>query len=143
MEVTTLVAFLAPLLPYLIKGGEGAAEYIGKKFGAAVWDRARAIWAALHPKVVSTPGLQDIVADLERDTNNTAARGALVYHFGKLLAGDAALKATVERLWSDTDARGVQNVIASGQGAVAVGGDASGTIITGTVLGNLDRKERP
>ena len=41
----TLTGFLAPLLPYLLKGGEKAAEEVGKKIGGAAWDKATALWA--------------------------------------------------------------------------------------------------
>jgi hypothetical protein len=142
MDVATFVAFLAPLIPYLVKGGEGAAEAVGKHIGSSVWEKARSMWEAIRPKVTSTPGLQDVISDVEQNPADEAARGALIYHLGKLFKADPALKATVERLWHDTDQNSVRTVIASGERAVASGGDITGTVITGTVIGDRDRTGR-
>jgi hypothetical protein len=139
MDVATFVAFLSPLLPYLAKGAAGAAEAVGKHIGSAAWDKALAMWDALHPKVDSTPGLQEVLADVQRNPADEVARNALVYHMGKLFKTDPALKATLERLWQDTDQEAVRNVIASGERAVAAGRDITGTVITGTVVGNRER----
>lgn len=142
MDVATFVAFLVPLLPYLAKGAAGAAEAVGKNIGSAVWDKAHAMWQAIHPKVSSTPGMQDVLADVQQNPADEAARNALVYHMGKLFKADPTLKATLERLWQDTDQQAVRNVIASGERAVAAGGDITGTVITGTVVGEKKRSGR-
>ena len=55
MDVTTIAAFLSPLLPYLIKSSEETAKEIGKKFGDEVWERAKALWVKLWPKIESEP----------------------------------------------------------------------------------------
>jgi hypothetical protein len=141
MDVSTLVAFLAPLVPYLVKGGQAAAEEVGKKVGGGVWDRASAIWHAISPKVASAPGLSELVEDLQKNPADEAARGALVYHLQKLFAKDATLKAAVEQIWTSTDKAAVQTVIASGERAVAAGGDVTGTVITGN-FGASDRPKR-
>jgi hypothetical protein len=139
MDVTTFVAFLVPLLPYLAKGAAGAAEAVGKNIGSAVWEKAHAMWQALHPKVNSTPGLQEVLADVEKNPADEGARNALVYHMGKLFKADPALKTTLERLWQETDQQAVRTVIASGERAVAAGGDITGSVNTGTMVGTKER----
>lgn len=47
---TTAAALLAPLLPYLVKVGEKAAEEAGKKFGTAAWEKAKALYEAIRGK---------------------------------------------------------------------------------------------
>jgi hypothetical protein len=143
MDVTTLVMFLAPLVPYLVKGGEAIAEKIGEKFGASVWDRAKSIWSAISPQAAASPGLQEVLADLEKQPADTATRAALVYQLQKLFAKDPALKASIERIWQNTDQKAVQMVIASGERAVAAGGDISGTVVTGSIFGDNDLTRRP
>jgi hypothetical protein len=142
MDLTMMVAFLSPLLPYLVKGGEAVAESVGKEFGKSVWDRAHAIWNALAPASNSSEALQEVVGDLEKDPANQAARGALVYHLDKLFAKDPALKASVEKIWEGTDKQAVQTVIAYGERSVA-GINISGTVITGDVSSDKERHRRP
>jgi hypothetical protein len=68
MDITILsqaiISFLAPFLPYLVKVGEKASEEIGKKFGVASWDQAKALWRKLHPKLNIRPAAQEAVRDL-------------------------------------------------------------------------------
>ena len=61
--------YLAPMLPYLVKAGEGAAGEVGKKSTTAVWERGQAIWQKLHPKLESNPAALAVVeaAALELD----------------------------------------------------------------------------
>ena len=44
IDLVALTAFLSPILPFLIKGGEEAAKEAGKKFGVDAWEKAKAIW---------------------------------------------------------------------------------------------------
>lgn len=43
-------AFLLPLLPYLLKMGDKAAEELGKKIGGEAWEKAKALWGKLARK---------------------------------------------------------------------------------------------
>jgi len=119
-------AFLLPLLPYLLKVGDKAAEEVGKKIGGEGWERAKALWEKLRRKkaveqVAQTAALPD----------NQALRDALREEIARALQEDGALREEVARLWGEAEAAGV-TVTASGDRSVAVGGDVSGsTIITG------------
>ncbi|MEJ2673090.1 MAG: hypothetical protein P8168_13015, partial [Deltaproteobacteria bacterium] len=85
----TLTAFLAPLLPYLLKGGEKAAEEVGKKFGGVVWDKATALWARLRPKLEARPGAPEAVQEVAQAPEDQASRGALELQVRKILAEDS------------------------------------------------------
>lgn len=135
MDVTMLVkdlaAFLAPFLPYLLKAGEKAAEEAGKKLGEAAWERAKALWGKLRPKVEAKPAALEAAQDLAAQPNDEDAQAALRRQLKKLLAEDDALAAEVARLWGETRAARV-TVTARGDRSVAIGGSVSGsTIITG------------
>jgi len=135
MDITVLakdlVAFLAPFLPYLVKVGEKAAEEAGKKLGGDAWDKARALWGKLRPKVEDKPAAQEAVADVAAAPQDEDVQAALRQQLRKILAEDEALAAEVARLWEEAKATGV-TMIASGERAVVISGDVSGsTIVTG------------
>lgn len=137
MDIQTLaqqiVPFLAPFLPYLLKAGEKAAEEAGKKLGAAAWEKAKALWAQLRPKVEAKPAAREAVQDVAAYPKDEDARAALRLQLRKLLAEDPALAAEVARLWEEVQAAGVVNlVIAKGDRSVAIGGHVhDSTIVTG------------
>ena len=55
MDVLALTAFLAPCLPFLLeKVGAPALEGAASKLGEDTWEKAKAIWGKLRPKVEST-----------------------------------------------------------------------------------------
>ncbi|MFZ0050270.1 MAG: hypothetical protein WAK96_00715 [Desulfobaccales bacterium] len=54
------------MLPYLLKGGEKAAEEVGKKFGSTVWDRATVLWARLRPRLEAKPAAQKAIQEVAR-----------------------------------------------------------------------------
>jgi len=105
---TTLTAFLAPYLPYLLKAGEKAAEEAGKKFGGEAWDQAKAIWQKLRPKVEAKPVAQAIVNDAAA-TDDADAQVALRSQIKKLLTEDTTLAEEVDRLMQN---KVVQQVLA-------------------------------
>ena len=106
---TSLTAFLAPFLPYLLKAGEKAAEEAGKKFGGDAWDRAKSLWNRLRPKVEAKPAAQEIVTDAAAASDDADAQAALRSQIKKLLTEDAALAEEVARLMQD---KVVQRVLA-------------------------------
>lgn len=59
MEWTMLTKFLAPFLPGLIHLGSQASEEAAKKLGTAVesdvWEKAKAVWLKLRPKLQEKP----------------------------------------------------------------------------------------
>ena len=130
-----VAAFLTPLLPFLVKGGEEAVKEVGKRFGGNVWDRAQTLWTKLRPKVESKPAALEVVQDVANNPSNKNAQAALLYQLEKLLENDSILANELAHLWeeaSSTDSTAISKVIASGERAVAIGRNAIGnTIVTG------------
>jgi hypothetical protein len=59
--VTTV---LAPLLPYLLKAGETAAEETGKAVAGQSWEWAKSLWTKLKPGVEAKPAALEAVQDV-------------------------------------------------------------------------------
>lgn len=145
MDVTVLVKdvipFLAPFLPYLLKAGEKAAEEAGKNLGEAAWERAKALWGRLRPKVEAKPAALEAAQDVASQPDDEDAQTALRLQLKKLLAEDQALAAQVARLWEETKAADV-SMSTIGPRSVAIDGNVSGsTMITGDRTGW--RADRP
>ena len=130
-----LVSFMAPFLPYLLKGGKLAAkkafETLGEQFSEESWEQAERLWNKLRPRVETKPAAREAAQDVAANPNDTDAQAALRLQLKKLLAEDSALAVEIARLLRQTGATGTV-VTAMGNRSVAIGGDASGsTIITG------------
>jgi len=131
MDISTLaqniVTFLAPLLPYLLKAGEKAAEELGKKAVDEAWEQAKALWERLRRK----KNVEQVAQTAAALPDNQALRDALREEIARALQEDDALRQEVARLWGEAEAAGV-TVTASGDRSVAIGGSVSGsTIVTG------------
>ncbi|GEM_PF-406785 len=125
---TQLVPFLAPFLPYLLKMGERAAEEAGERLGAVAWEKAKALWGKLRPKVEAKPAAQEATRDLAAAPQDDDAQAALRLQLKKLLQEDEALAAEIARLWGEAQAAGA-TVTAAGNRSVAIGGNVSGSVI--------------
>ncbi|WP_334882570.1 hypothetical protein [Nostoc sp.] len=67
MDIALLVKVLAPCLPFLLKVGNKAVEGASQKVGEDVWNKAKAIWAKLHPKVEAKEAATDVAQKPEDD----------------------------------------------------------------------------
>jgi hypothetical protein len=122
-------AFLLPLLPYLLKVGDKAAEEVGKKIGGEGWDQAKALWERLRRK----KNVEQVAQTAAALPDNQALRDALREEIARALTEDEALAQELARLLPQSGPAG-QTVTASGSRSVAIGGDVSGSvIITGDV----------
>jgi len=134
MDVTTLAkevaVFLAPFLPYLLKAGEKAAEEAGKKLGSDAWEKAKALWGKMRPKVEARPAAQEAAQEVAAHPRDENAQAVLRLQLKKLLTEDEALAGEVARLWEEAKAAGV-TVIARGERFVAISGDVSGVYFQG------------
>lgn len=127
----SLSTTLIPLLPYLLKVGEKAAEEAGKKIGGETWDWAKDLWARLRPKVEAKPSALEAAQYVAQTPEDKDAQAALRMQIKKLLAEDEALAEEVTQWLEKARAAGI-TVTASGDRSVATGGDVSGSnIITG------------
>ena len=121
-----LTSVLAPVLPYLLKAGEKAAEEAGKRIAADTWEQAKALWARLRPKVEAKPAAQEAVLEVAANPQDDDALAVLRWQLRKILAEDPALAADLATL---LPAPSGNVTVASGDRSVAIGGNASGNII--------------
>lgn len=127
----TATATLAPCLPYLLKFGEKAGEEAAKRFGADVWEQAKAIWAKIWPKVEASPAAKEAVSDAASMGDDEDALASLRLQIKKLLTQDSGLAREIAVLLEEGQRASV-TVVVSGDRAVGIGGDMSGgTINTG------------
>jgi hypothetical protein len=125
VEIAALTAFLAPFVGPLMEGIAGGA---GQKAGGAGWKHAVRIWEALWQKVKDAPAAEEAAKELAGRPDDTRAQAAFELQLEKLLAEDPQLAAAIEGLWHEAKQAGV---VATGDRAIAVGGDARGTFVTG------------
>jgi len=128
---SSLTTALVPLLPYLLKAGEKAAEETGKAVAGQSLEWAKSLWVKLQPKVEAKPIALEAAQDAAQMPDNADARGALRLQLYKLLAEDQSLAEEVSGWLEQGKAAGI-TVTASGDRSVAIGGDfIGGTINTG------------
>ena len=128
---SSLTAALVPLLPYLLKAGEKAAEETGKTVAGQGWEWGKSLWSKLKPKVEAKPDALEAAQDIAQSPDDQDAQAAFRRQLKKLLTEDQSLAEEVRRWLEQGKAAGI-NVSVSGERNVAVGGSITGsTIITG------------
>jgi hypothetical protein len=132
MDIVTLAGaattLLAPLLPYLLKAGESAADEAGKAIGGKSWEWAKSLWTKLKPQVEAKEAALEAAQDVAASPKNEKAQGALQYQLEKLLTKDQSLAEEVSQLLEQGKAAGV-NISVSGERNVAIGGNVTGSTI--------------
>jgi hypothetical protein len=113
-----LTTFLARFLPYLLKHGEEAADAAIDTLGAKAWERARAIWGRLRPKVDEKEAAREAAEDVAAAPDDELARGAFQLQLRKLLAGDPELTAALGEMLEEARRSGVM----ADNGAVVISG---------------------
>ena len=125
---SSLTTALVPLLPYLLKAGEKAAEETGKAVAGQSWEWGKSLWTKLKPKVEAKPAALEAAQDVARAPEDEDLQATLRVQLKKLLTEDQSLAEEVSRLLE----QGNITVTASGERSVAIGGDVKGsTIVTG------------
>ena len=119
IDVIVLTKFISPFLPYLLKLGDKAAEETAKKLGADTWEKAKAIWVKLHPKVEAKPSAQEAVEDVAQAPEDEDALAALRLQLKKLLKEDPTLESEVTQLLAEAQAP-------QSRGNINIGGDVKG-----------------
>jgi len=127
---SSLTTALVPLLPYLLKAGEKAAEETGKAVAGQSWEWAKSLWTKLKPGVEAKPAALEAAQDVAHAPENEDLQAALRVQINKLLTEDQSLAQEVSRWLEQGKAAGI-TVTASGERSVAIGRDFQGTIITG------------
>jgi hypothetical protein len=126
MDVSALVSILAPCLGLLLTGATAAAEEIGRTVGPDLLEHARRLWAKLRPHVEAKPAALEAAEDVAQRPGDERTRAALELQLEKLLRDQPALVDALAPIVKDAIATGV---VASGDRAVAIGGNVSGGVI--------------
>jgi len=128
---SSLTTALVPVLPYLLKAGEKAAEETGKAVAGQSWEWAKSLWTKLKPDVEAKPAALEAAQDVARAPEDQDLQAALRVQLKKLLTEDQSLAEEVSRWLEQGKTAGI-TVTASGERSIAIGGDAKGnTIVTG------------
>ena len=128
---SSLTTVLVPLLPYLLKAGEKAAEETGKTVAVQTLDWGKSLWSKLKPKVEAKPAALEAVQDAAQAPGDEDLQAALRVQLQKLLTEDQSFAEEVSRWLEQGKAAGI-NVSATGERSVAIGGNVKGsTIVTG------------
>jgi hypothetical protein len=128
---SSVTTALVPLLPYLLKAGEKAAEETGKTVAGQSWEWAKSLWTKLKPKVEAKESALEAAQDVAQSPEDEDAQAALRVQLKKLLTEDQSLAEEVSQWLEQGKAAGI-NVFAAGDRSVAIGGNVnSSTIVTG------------
>ena len=128
---------LLPLLPYLIKAGEKAAEETGKAVAGQSWEWTKSLWTKLKPKVEAKEAALEAAHDVAQSPGDEDAQAAFRQQLKKLLAEDQSLAEEVSCWLEQGKAAGI-NVSAAGERSVAIGGNVKGsTIVTAIGTGEV------
>ena len=112
MDLATLTAFLAPCLPFLVKKvGEPALDGAVSKLGEETWERAKAIWLKLWPKVESDAAAKMAAEKLANKPDSEAWKEALQEELAAILQKDAALTEAIAEILQTKPAGGSSNYI--------------------------------
>ncbi len=126
MDIAVLTAFLAPFLPFLMKLGNKVAEGAAQKSGEDGWDKAKAVWEKLHPKVEAKEeaklAVQQVVAKPESEARIAVLREELE----TLLKENPDLAAAIAQIMeSDSPASSsVTNIDLQGENTQSAGDNA-------------------
>lgn len=90
-----LMRFLTPLLPYLLRAGERAAEEAGRRIAGDTWDGIRALWSRLRARA----SVARAARDLESAPDDPDALAAFRYQLRRALTEDPALAEELISLW--------------------------------------------
>ena len=148
VTLTALTAFLAPFLPALLDlGGKvagGAAAKVGETAGSKLTEdalnKAKAIWAKLHPKVEAKESAKEAAADVAKAPDDADSQAALRVQLKKILEADPELAEAIAQLMQEAAPDGtpgtqiVQHV--TGNQNQVIGQMTGGTLL-GNVTGNV------
>src|SRR6185295_18313526 len=94
---SSLTTALVPLLPYLLKAGEKAAEETGKTVADQSLEWGKSLWSKLKPKVEAKPAALEAAQDVARAPEDEDLQTVLRVQLKKLLTGDQSLAEEVSR----------------------------------------------
>jgi len=142
MDITLLVQLLAPCLPFLLKMGDKAAEKAAEKVGEDTWNKAKAIWEKLHPRLESKDAAKEVIADIVVNPEDEDLRATLRVQLKKILEQDANLAKAIDQILhepSEPKSSGTQvKQIATGNQNQLMGHMSGSNKAIGSVQGNVN-----
>lgn len=110
MDIATLAkelsSFLFPILPFLLRIGESAAEESGKSLGSDAWDKAKALWGKLLPKIQASPVATDALEKARVRVEDERVKGAFELQIEEILSQDPNWTAELAKLWHQDNVAG-------------------------------------
>jgi hypothetical protein len=143
----SIVGFIGNFLVQLLKSGsdkaaESAGEEIGQAVGQGSWNLAKRVWSKLRPGLEARPGGLGAAEEASETPEDADATAALRQAIKKVLEHDDGLASEMEGLMEE--AKALEIVYASGEGAVSIGGDVraeSGGVAAGRdIKGNINTR---
>jgi hypothetical protein len=102
MDIALIVKFLAPCLPFLLNVGGKVAEGAAQAVGEDGWNKAKAIWAKLLPKVEAKEAAKEAAADVAQNPDDEDLQASLRVQIKKILDADTALAEEIAKIWQET-----------------------------------------
>ena len=133
-----IVSLVVPVLPALGWAGGKGVEGIIKKVGEEAYGAAKQVWEKLRPKVESVPAAKAAVEEVIAQPEDADAQASLRLQLKKLLMADSSLAKEMEEMLKIPSIQRVV-VTASGERAVAIAGNVSGSTIS---TGDQNPRER-
>lgn len=104
MDVAIFTSFLAPCLPYLLKKvTEPALSGAATKLGQDTWDKAKAIWTKLCPKVEAEAAANIAATKLAEKPDSEVWKAALQSELEALFQKDQVLAEFISEILKDKD----------------------------------------
>jgi hypothetical protein len=98
MNIADIVKLLAPCLPFLLNMGGKVAEGASRKVGEDVWNKAKAIWAKLQPKVEAKEAAKEAAADVAQKPEDEDLQASLRVQLKKILEADKELAEEIAKI---------------------------------------------
>jgi DNA helicase IV len=102
MDIALIVKFLAPCLPFLLTTGGKVAEGASQKVGEDVWNKAKAIWGKLQPKVEAKEEAKNAAAAAMQNPGDEDYQAALRAQLKDILKSETALAEEVAKILQET-----------------------------------------
>jgi transcription elongation factor GreA-like protein len=110
MDIAVLTAFLAPFLPFLMKLGNKVVEGAAQKSGEDGWDKAKAVWEKLHPKVEAKEEAKLAVQQVVAKPESEARIAVLQEELETLLKENPDLAAAIAKIMQSDSEAATSNV---------------------------------
>lgn len=102
MDIALIVKFLAPCLPFLLNAGGKVAEGAAQKLGEDVWNKAKAVWGKLQPKVEAKEAAKEAATDVAQSPDDEDLQASLRVQLKKILDADTALAEEIAKILQET-----------------------------------------